>query len=110
MYINNIPKNALPYCELILDDPEENTPLIGEMWGVKICQLPEHFMQLLAYAMANEAWGQFILVFNVAPRYQLAKFNIIRSGIGGLEHPHYVESYYVLSKHISSNQFNERII
>lgn len=59
-------------------------------------------MQLLAAFMSGEISAtRFAVELNIVDRYESAKTAIIRSGIGGLAHPHYTESYYLLSKHIS---------
>lgn len=99
--IKKIPNNALPYCMIT----RYNGGWISG-WDFEVCQQPEYFMQLLAFAMANGDWYRFTVELDIAKRYESAKSAIIRSGIGGLEHPHYVESYYVLSKHTSASQFN----
>ena len=39
---------------------------------------------------------RFGVELNIADRYEAAKSGIVRSGLGGLEHPHYTESYYFL--------------
>lgn len=94
--IAKIPSNALPYCKITRYDGKF---IAG--WDFKVCQQPEYFMQLLAAFMANKINAyRFAVELNIADRYVGAKFGIIKSGIGGLAHPHYNESYYLLSKHI----------
>ena len=59
-------------------------------------------MQLLAAYMGGEINEyRFAVELDTADRYKNAKLSIIRAGIGGLEHPHCSESYYILSKHIN---------
>lgn len=94
--IAKIPSNALPYCAI--------TRYTGKWimgWDFTVCQQPEYFMQLLAAFMSDKISAyRFAVELDIADRYEKAKTGIIKSGIGGLEHPHYPESYYLLSKHI----------
>ncbi|MCR4943015.1 MAG: lipase family protein [Clostridium sp.] len=94
--IAKIPSNALSYCAI--------TRYTGKWiagWDFTVCQQPEYFMQLLAAFMANKINAyRFGVELNIADRYEKAKTGIIKSGIGGLAHPHYPESYYLLAKHI----------
>lgn len=99
---SKIPDNALPYCII------EDTGIIR--YNFTVCQTPEYFMQILAAQMAGELTTgngkglldenfTFLCSLNIADRYESAKKAIVKSSIGGLKHPHYVESYYVLAKH-----------
>lgn len=95
--IAKIPSNALPYCAIKRYDGKG---IVG--WDFTVCQKPEYFMQILASFMAGDINAyRFAVELDVAKRYEKAKTAIVKSGIGGLAHPHYTESYYVLSKHIS---------
>ena len=68
--------------------------------------MSEYFMQILAAYMGKEIGKyRFVVELNIADRYEDAKGRIISSGIGGLEHPHYTETYYLLSKKIGGLQF-----
>ena len=40
-------------------------------------------------------------------RYEDAKYEIAHSAVGSLEHPHYLESYYILSDKVSGEDFYE---
>lgn len=94
--IAKIPSNALPYCKI-----KRYTGKGIAGWDFTVCQEPEYFMQLLAAFMANKISAyRFGVELNIADRYEKAKSGIVKSGLGGLEHPHYPESYYLLSKHI----------
>ncbi len=99
--IKKIPSVALPYCKI--------TRYSGGLvsgWDFKVCQQPEYFMQVLAAYMAgdiNEV--RFAVELNIADRYEAAKSAIISSGLGGLEHPHYPESYYLLATHVTNSSF-----
>lgn len=72
-----------------------------------VCQCPEYFLQLLAAKMGAEIGDLEFATWDVAKRYESAKRAIIRSAIGGIEHPHYTESYYVLAKNITEGAFGE---
>ncbi len=99
--IAKIPVNALPYCKITRYDG-------GWFWGwnFDVCQTPSYFMQILAAKMGNKiTTKQFVVDLNIADRYEDAKTQLIQSAIGGLEHPHYTESYYVLAKNITSGRF-----
>lgn len=94
--IAKIPSNALSYCKITRYD---GGGISG--WDFTVCQQPEYFMQLLAAFMANKINAyRFGVELNIAKRYESAKLGIVRSGLGGLAHPHYNESYYLLTKHI----------
>lgn len=99
--IAKIPNNALPYCEI--------TRYNGSWfwgWDFDVCQTPAYFMQVLAAKMSGDISNyRFVVELNVADRYENAKSKIISSAIGGLEHPHYTESYYVLAKNIEGGIF-----
>ena len=90
-----IPDNAKPYC--IITD-------IGNDFAV--CQTPAYFMQLIAAVTKGEISGSvFLLRLNIADRYEKAKKMIVKSALGGLEHPHYTESYYILANNIDKEDF-----
>lgn len=99
--INKIPTNALPYCRIIRYDGG-----LVSGWDFEVCQTPAYFMQILAAQMAGKIDKyRFVVELEIAERYKDAKKAIIFSAIGGLEHPHYTESYYVLANHIGASQF-----
>lgn len=99
--IAKIPDNALPYCKITR---YEGWLFVG--WNFDVCQTPAYFMQILAAKMAGSIGNyRFVVELNIADRYESAKTAIIRSAIGGLEHPHFTESYYVLAKNMKGSQF-----
>lgn len=102
--IAKIPGNALPYCIITRYDG-----FLFAGWDFDVCQTPAYFMQILAAYMAKEAKEvgkkRFVVELNIADRYENAKQHIIRSGIGGLEHPHYTESYYILASKLGGSSF-----
>lgn len=99
--IAKIPTNALPYCKIT----RYNGGFISG-WDFDVCQTPAYFMQILAAIMSEEISAyRFTVELNIADRYEKAKNAIISSYLGGVEHPHYPESYYILSKHITMSDF-----
>lgn len=99
--IAKIPSNALPYCKITR---YTGTGIIG--WDFEVCQQPAYFMQVLAAKMAGIISDyRFVVELNIAERYESAKTAIISSALGGLEHPHYTETYYVLAKHATASSF-----
>lgn len=99
--INKIPSNALSYCIITRYDGG----LISG-WNFDCCQTPEYFMQILAAIMAKEISPyRFAVELNIADRYEGAKTAMIFVSISGVEHPHYTESYYLLSKHLKHSDF-----
>ena len=99
--IAKIPDNALPYCKITRYDG-----VLVAGWNFDVCQTPAYFMQILAAKMSNVIGNyRFAVELNIADRYESAKSAIIKSAIGGLEHPHYTESYYVLAKNIKGAEF-----
>lgn len=102
--IEGIPANAKKYCQITLYDAK----LLGEQWGFEICQTPAYYMQLMADTMTKNNLKDkipFAFAYIIAPRYQKAHKCVISSAIGGLEHPHYLETYYLLSTHVNSAMF-----
>lgn len=99
--IAKIPSNALPYCTITRYDGW----LVGG-WNFDNCQTPAYFMQILAAQMSGELTKkQFVVDINIAKRYENAKTAVIKSAIGGLSHPHYTESYYILSNNLTNGAF-----
>lgn len=99
--IAKIPVNALPHCIIT----RYNGGLVSG-WDFEVCQTPSYFMQLLAAQMSGEINAyRFAVELNIAKRYEKAKSSVIASAIGGLSHPHYQETYYLLATHITSANF-----
>ncbi len=99
--IAKIPNNALPYCKITRYD---GSGIIG--WDFEVCQSPCYFMQVIAAFMGGTINAyRFAVELNIADHYEAAKTALIASGIGGLEHPHYTETYFVLAKHATASGF-----
>lgn len=99
--IAKIPSNALPYCKITR---YKGTAFWG--WDFENCETPCYFMQVLAAKMAGTISDyRFVVELDIAEHYESAKTAIISSALGGLEHPHYTESYYILAKHADASKF-----
>lgn len=99
--IAKIPVNALPHCIIT----RYNGGLVSG-WDFEVCQTPSYFMQLLAAQMSGEINAyRFAVELNIAKRYEKAKSSVIASAIGGLSHPHFQETYYLLATHVTSTDF-----
>lgn len=99
--IAKIPSNALPYCQITRYN---GTAFWG--WDFENCQTPCYFMQILAAQMSGSInTYRFVVELNAADHYESAKSAIIASALGGLEHPHYTESYTVLAKHAAASSY-----
>lgn len=100
--IAKIPNNALPYCKITRYD---GSGIAG--WDFEVCQSPCYFMQLMAAFMGGSiSTYRFVVELNIADHYESAKSALMSSGIGGLEHPHYSESYFILAKHATASSFS----
>lgn len=100
--IAKIPVNALPFCKITRFDGG-----LVSGWDFTVCQTPCYFMQLLAAQMSGEISAyRFAVELNIAKRYEKAKSSVIASAIGGLSHPHFQETYYLLSTHITGSLFS----
>ena len=96
-----IPDNALPYCKI---EKDQGGFLGG--WDYHMCQTPAYFMQLLAANMAKVIGKyRFVVELNIADRYEKAKTAIAAAALSGIEHPHYTESYYVLTTGVQAGAF-----
>lgn len=99
--IAKIPANALPYCIITR---YEGSLFWG--WDFHVCQPPAYLMQLLAAFMGGEiSIYRFVVELNIADRYENAKTAIEAVGLSGIEHPHYMESYYLLACHVTASDF-----
>lgn len=77
-------------------------------WDFDCCQLPTYLMQILAAFMGGEINAyRFQFELNIATRYEDAKGALVSAALGGIEHPHYCESYYVLADDVAADVFPE---
>ena len=76
-------------------------------------QMPAFFLQAMAYSLhkeqevEGESNGVIFGFYSFANRYSVAQSKILSAKIlfGATDYPHYLESYYSLTKEISSNDF-----
>ncbi len=100
---SKIPLNALPYC--IVEHENENIT-IGMRYNFTCCQTPEYFMQVIAAKCSNQINSiDFFASLNIANRYEHAKSRLISTFFGGVEDPHFLESYYILSLYAYKGDF-----
>ena len=71
-------------------------------YGFTVYQQPAFLMETLAYYM-NDPSGHlpWFLQIEVAPYLTNAKTALYAAGIGGMKHPHFTESYYLLATNLS---------
>ena len=99
-----IPENAKKYCEIALYDQGG----VFSRWDFKICQTPAYYMQLMAAVSADELDKiTFGVELDIAPRYRWAHPNVVASALAGIKHPHFPETYYVLSGHVKNATFSD---
>jgi len=82
----------------------------------KLCQTPAYFMQVLAELMVEQGtWGfegkveqlvEVVGIYSVADRYEHARNLVVVACIRGIKHQHYTESYYIITRHLSSTNFS----
>nr|WP_302596520.1 hypothetical protein [uncultured Cellulosilyticum sp.] len=91
----SIPEACLPYAQIELT---EGKNLIGKKtYGYTMLQSPMYFITAAGLNLAGTMSAAEFLTFDVAEAYKTAKTKLILAGIGGLSHPHYMESYILLA-------------
>lgn len=108
--INDIPYRVRQYCKY-----ECYKNWYGG-YEYQVCQLPAYFMQALAdiittsggiFGFGNQAW-KVLSTFQFADRYESARNKVISATlIGGIAHPHYCETYYLLTGYANASDFND---
>ena len=99
--IAKIPANALPGCVITTYEGG----IIGG-WDFDVCQTPYYFMQVLAAFMSGEIDAyRFAVELSVGERYKDAKSTLVEIGLGGVEHPHYPETYCMLAGVLTADAF-----
>ena len=106
-YISSV-SNMSQYCILSTSDKF--------FWHtLKVCQSPAYLMQYLA-TMIGKAGSvndflsgvdvaKFVLFMPVNSEYKKALLSVVNVAIRGIKHPHYVNTYYILSEHVKASQF-----
>jgi hypothetical protein len=113
--IAKIPLRAQEYAKITRYN---GWAIIG--WDFEVCQSPAYFTQLIASTMGNEISAyRFAIELDIAARYENAKSELKKAvgvvggifplggftNFGGLVHPHYPESYYLLATKYTANHF-----
>ena len=69
-------------------------------------QTPMFLMQILAAVMSNDFSAGNYVTMDVAKYLEPAKWAVVGAKVSGIAEPHYTESYYVLAKNVSADDFN----
>lgn len=70
------------------------------------CQPPIFFMQYLACYMAGQMTTLEFGDYDVADKYETAKWSLAAAAVWGVGHPHFCESYFIIADHLSEWVFN----
>ena len=100
--LKKIPTRAQQYCKTT-----KYTSWF--MTRYKVCQLPAYFMQILAEITAANGLGNQISAitgYKLADRYEGARTKLVlAAAVGGISHPHFCETYYLLTLHVNASDF-----
>lgn len=80
----------------------------GHFFEYKTYQKPIFLMKMLVGVMAEELSAVNFARMDVADYLEEAKWAVIRSNLGGITHPHYTESYYVIAKNVKATDFRNK--
>ena len=69
------------------------------------CQPPIFFMQYLACFMAGQMTTMEFADYDVADKYESAKWALATAAAMGVGHPHYCESYFIIANEVSASDF-----
>lgn len=100
--LKKIPSRALQYCKITK---------YTTLWltRYKSCQVPAYFMQILAEITSANGLGNqvsAITSYKLADRYESARTKLVlAASVGGIVHPHFCETYYLLTLHVSASDF-----
>lgn len=73
----------------------------AEYYGFAMYHQPAFFMQVLAAKMGGEISEAEFAAIEIPAYLVDARRAIISAALGGMDHPHYIESYYLLAANIS---------
>lgn len=91
----SIPKACMEFAEVEL---YESKNIFGKKtYGYRMYQKPMYFITAAGLNLAGTMSALEFLSFDVAEEYKEAKVRLMLSGIGGLSHPHYMESYLAIA-------------
>lgn len=75
------------------------------LWYTHHCQPPIFFMQLLASYMVGVMSTTEFADYDVAGRYETAKWALALAALNGVGHPHYCESYFIIADELTAANF-----
>ena len=75
------------------------------LWYTHHCQPPIFFMQMLASYMSGVMTTMEFGNYDVAGRYETAKWALALAAVNGVGHPHYCESYFIIADELSASDF-----
>lgn len=100
--LNEIPAVLLPYCEITT----YQTKFLGKTYyKFDMKQQPNYFVQAALLNLAGSMSDLEFLGFDVASAYSSAKASIIAAGLGGISHPHYIETYRLLTEYSDFSKY-----
>ena len=69
------------------------------------CQPPIFFMQMLAAFMCDRMTKLEFADYDIADKYESAKWALATAALMGVGHPHYCESYFILADDVTAADF-----
>lgn len=91
----SIPEACMPYAEIEL---YESVNVFGKTtYNYKMLQKPMYFITAAGLNLAGTMGPLEFVAFDVANAYKTSKLRLMASGIAGLSHPHYMETYILLA-------------
>lgn len=69
------------------------------------CQPMIFFMQMLAAYMSGQMTTLEFGDYDIADKYETAKWSLALAAANGVAHPHYCESYFIIADSVSAGQF-----
>ncbi len=95
--ILNTPSVLEAYYKLELED--------ATFYWTYHCQLPIFFVQMIGAYMSGEMSTTAFANYDIADKYESAKWALAYSALWGVNHPHYLESYMVIASTLTASSF-----
>jgi predicted lipase len=70
------------------------------------CQPMIFFMQMLAAYLSGQMTTLEFGDYDIADKYETAKWSLALAAVNGVAHPHYCESYFIIADEVSAGAFN----
>lgn len=70
------------------------------------CQPPVFFVQMLAAFMCGRMTKLEFADYDIADKYESAKWALATAALMGVGHPHYCETYFILADDVTAGNFN----